>query len=67
MVFILKKLSKIFSLIIAGVSLLFGLTACGDKEIDPNNTTEYANIKYEWSWFDYKYDDATEKYIAVEI
>lgn len=38
-----------------------------NKEIDPNNTTEYANIKYEWSWFDYKYDDETEKYIAVEI
>lgn len=40
-----------------------------NQEIDPNNNTEYSNIKYEWSWFDYKYDDnnKTNRYISTQI
>lgn len=40
-----------------------------NKEVDPNNNTEYANVKYEWSWFDYKYDDnnANDRYISTSI
>ena len=37
-----------------------------NKEIDPNNESEYADVTYEWSWFDYKYHENTED-IAVTI
>lgn len=40
-----------------------------NKEVDPNDSTKYENVKYEWSWFVYKYDDnkAENRFISVEI
>lgn len=36
-----------------------------NKEVDPNDRSNYADVKYEWSWFDYKYD--YEETLAVQI
>lgn len=36
-----------------------------NKEIDPNDESNYANVQYEWSWLNYKYD--YEETLAVQI
>lgn len=40
-----------------------------NKEVNPNDRSNYEDVTYEWSWFDYKYEDndAQNRDILVQI